>query len=180
MSKTVGNNLKNYICSSSNNKNIRYLSEKNTSEKMNRNYSCDGESYVNGASVGYVNHAMETSDESTHSSACSTTAMVVNNQQTLYQNMMYKKPQDTSASCKLKPIIVLNSESRTLESLQYLADTSFIFTYKQNKKQQSFARSMTSIRNLFQHSEKICIFQQSIFCSFHDPCEIKKIDLEIR
>lgn len=66
---------------------------------MNRNYSDDSAKYANGAR-GYVNHAMETSDESTNSSACSTTAMVVNNQQTLYHEMMYKKPQNTSASCK--------------------------------------------------------------------------------
>lgn len=66
---------------------------------MYRNQSDDN---YNVRTVGYVNHAMETSDDSTNSSACSTTAMVVN-QQKLYHEMMYKKT-TPSTSCKCWPL----------------------------------------------------------------------------
>lgn len=86
---------------------------------MFRSYNEDGS--VGGG--GYVNRAIDMSDES-GSSANSTTTIVINrskyDQQTLYHEMMYKKPQTTSC----KSLKFLRSQSRSFVSLESLQLTS--------------------------------------------------------
>lgn len=65
-------------------------------KKMYRNYNTSDNA------GGYINRAIDMSDESTSSSANSSTTININrsrlDQQTLYHEMMYKQPQKTS--CK--------------------------------------------------------------------------------